>query len=306
MALTTTTTSSPRRFVRATWSATSRMRSGSATEVPPNFWTTSDTAVDATAGPRRPTNPLGVRPRAGADSEAAAGPTTVRRHAEREATAPGRGPADAPRGAATATQKVQRKRQARTLGLIIGAIVVVAGGIAIFSADDADDDDQHHRRERHHRHHRAERARPSCCPAPGASITGETPCPPADGSAERTTELRAGAADVHRPGQDLHRHPRDHRGRHRHRARRRRRARDRQQLRGPVPLPLLRRRALPPDRARLREPGRRPGRTRTRHRRAGLHDPRRAARRPGHRLRRRARSPWPTAVPRAAAASSSS
>src|SRR4029453_3203269 len=52
MALTTTTTSSPRRFVRATWSATSRMRSGAATAVPPNFCTTSDTAVDATAALR--------------------------------------------------------------------------------------------------------------------------------------------------------------------------------------------------------------------------------------------------------------
>src|SRR5207253_2280074 len=41
MALTTTTTSLPWRRVRATWSATWRMRSGSATEVPPNFWTTS-------------------------------------------------------------------------------------------------------------------------------------------------------------------------------------------------------------------------------------------------------------------------
>src|SRR3954453_18260552 len=41
IALTTTTTSLPCRRVRATWSATWRMRSGSATEVPPNFWTTS-------------------------------------------------------------------------------------------------------------------------------------------------------------------------------------------------------------------------------------------------------------------------
>ncbi len=40
MADTTTTTSLPCRRVRATWSATARMRSGSATEVPPNFWTT--------------------------------------------------------------------------------------------------------------------------------------------------------------------------------------------------------------------------------------------------------------------------
>ena len=87
----------------------------------------------------------------------------------------------------SATQKVQRKRQARTLGLIIGAIVVVAGGIAIFSADDADDDTSH-RCERQPRHHRAD-GETVVLPGPGASITGETPCPPSDGSAERTTEF---------------------------------------------------------------------------------------------------------------------
>ena len=56
MALTTTTTSSPERRVRATWSATARIRSASATEVPPNFCTTSDMGAKATgaaAGPRR-------------------------------------------------------------------------------------------------------------------------------------------------------------------------------------------------------------------------------------------------------------
>ena len=40
MALTTTTTSLPARRVRATWSATARIRSASPTEVPPNFCTT--------------------------------------------------------------------------------------------------------------------------------------------------------------------------------------------------------------------------------------------------------------------------
>ena len=47
MALTTTTTSSPWRRVRATWSATARIRSASPTEVPPNFWTTRDMAQNA-------------------------------------------------------------------------------------------------------------------------------------------------------------------------------------------------------------------------------------------------------------------
>src|SRR5450756_1460684 len=49
MALTTTTTSSSARRLRATWSATARIRSVSATEVPPNFCTTRDMAAQATA-----------------------------------------------------------------------------------------------------------------------------------------------------------------------------------------------------------------------------------------------------------------
>ena len=50
MAETTTTTSSPPRRVATTCSATARMRSGSATEEPPNFWTTRPTGNDGTSG----------------------------------------------------------------------------------------------------------------------------------------------------------------------------------------------------------------------------------------------------------------
>ncbi len=50
MAETTTTTSSPARRVRTMCSATARMRSGSATEVPPNFCTSKPTTGDSTGG----------------------------------------------------------------------------------------------------------------------------------------------------------------------------------------------------------------------------------------------------------------
>jgi peptidyl-prolyl cis-trans isomerase B (cyclophilin B) len=95
-----------------------------------------------------------------------------------------------------ATQKVQRKRQFKTLGIILGAVLVVAGLFAIFSADDADvdtagdgttttaaDDSTSTT---------ASDTTPGVevvLPGAGASITGETPCPPADGSAERTTSF---------------------------------------------------------------------------------------------------------------------
>ncbi|MFL6206506.1 MAG: peptidylprolyl isomerase [Acidimicrobiales bacterium] len=85
-----------------------------------------------------------------------------------------------------ATQKVQRKRNFRALALIIGAIVLVAAGIALFSADDADEDTS-----------TADGSSTTAATGPenvvlpgaGASITGKTPCPPADGSAKRTTSF---------------------------------------------------------------------------------------------------------------------
>ena len=87
------------------------------------------------------------------------------------------------------TQKSQRKRQARSLGLLIGGLLVVAAAIAILSADDADDEVSTDT---------TAVTEPGdttttvstpevVLPGEGASITGETPCPPADGTAERTT-----------------------------------------------------------------------------------------------------------------------
>jgi cyclophilin family peptidyl-prolyl cis-trans isomerase len=83
------------------------------------------------------------------------------------------------------TQKSQRKRQARTLGLIIGGIVVVAGAIALFSADDADEASTSDTSSTTD----TTLSETVVLPGAGASITGETPCPPADGSAERTTSF---------------------------------------------------------------------------------------------------------------------
>ena len=138
--------------------------------------------------------------------------------------------------------------------------------------------------------------RPSPLPAPGEAVNGETPCPPADGVAEPHDRLRPGAADVHRPGEDLHRDRRDHRGRHR------------RSSSTPANAPITVNNfvvlsryhyydgaALPPDRARLRQPAGDSRRARPRHRRARLHDPRRAAADP-RRLRRRARRHGATAA----------
>ena len=511
MALTTTTTSSPRRLVRATWSATSRMRSGSATDVPPNFWTTSDTAVDATAGLRRLTNRLGparrpARPtrsscsrvvglvgaqeradrpqvvapdrqdaavvvaaleddrpqvaqhrlglghrsggrrgraragpgprppspsvllaeqhahrhvverrpgRAGAagsgcgsparrrptaealqrppdsrstsssdrprirrterrrcpprsrswarwrpspsavmrspsamarsllngrragwpaaiagparqavlmirgmapDRPACAGrPTRRRVEGPHYCSPPCRARSDSARTRAgcmrleeqrTATQKVQRKRQARTLGLIIG------GGRGRGRRHRHLQRRRRRRRrtrptDRHHRHHQP--TAPSCCPATGAPSPARRRARPPTASAERTTTFEQAPPMLHRPRRRPTPPPsRPPRATSSSSSTPTSAPEDREQLRGAVPLPLLRRRAVPPDHPRLRRtrpatpsgPRRAPAAPATRSRTS--------CRPTGHRLRRRARSPWPTAGRTATAASSSS
>lgn len=78
-----------------------------------------------------------------------------------------------------ATQRVQRKRQFKGLGLILGGIVVVAGAIAIFSADEAEVDT-------------SGTTTPGTAPGGGDPVIGTTPCPPADGAEERTTTFESG------------------------------------------------------------------------------------------------------------------
>ena len=81
-----------------------------------------------------------------------------------------------------ATQKVQRKRQFRGIAIILIVIVAIAGVIAIFSADDADDVDT-----------AADgTSTTTTAPPAGDPAIGTTPCPPAEGTAERTTTFESG------------------------------------------------------------------------------------------------------------------
>jgi cyclophilin family peptidyl-prolyl cis-trans isomerase len=82
-----------------------------------------------------------------------------------------------------ATQKVQRKRQFRTLGIIIAAVLAVAGLVAIFSADDADDVDTAGD---------ASTTTTASEDGGGGPAIGTTPCPPMDGAEERTTTFESG------------------------------------------------------------------------------------------------------------------
>jgi cyclophilin family peptidyl-prolyl cis-trans isomerase len=86
-----------------------------------------------------------------------------------------------------ATQKDQRRRQLRYLGFILGGIVVIAGAISIFSADDADEPTDTAGESTTTSTTVVDDSVEVVLPEPGASITGETPCPAADGAAERTT-----------------------------------------------------------------------------------------------------------------------
>ena len=204
----------------------------------------------------------------------------------------------------TATQKVQRKRQARTLGLIIGARRASWPAASRSSApttpttasttDTSDTTDT------------TSGSETVVLPGAGASITGETPCPPADGSAERTTSFEQAPPMCIDPAKTYTATLETTEGDI---------VIELDAANAPetvnnfvvlVPLPLLRQRAVPPHRPGLREPGRRPRGPHARHRWPRLHDPRRAARPTRPPPTRPAPSPWRTAVPRAAAASSSS
>lgn len=86
-----------------------------------------------------------------------------------------------------ATKRQQRNRSLRGFGVVLALVAVVALAISIFSGDDGDDDVATDTTST------TEGTTPSTIavtyPGPGAAITGETPCPPADGSVERTTRF---------------------------------------------------------------------------------------------------------------------
>jgi cyclophilin family peptidyl-prolyl cis-trans isomerase len=91
-------------------------------------------------------------------------------------------------------QRSQRRRNLRSVGLLLGAIVIAAGAIAILTGGDDDDDVSTEGSttttlaDGETTTTAAEGAPVEIVlPGAGASISGETPCPEADGSSERTT-----------------------------------------------------------------------------------------------------------------------
>lgn len=91
---------------------------------------------------------------------------------------------------ATAAKRRQRNRQIATLGIIVALIAVAALLISVLSGDDGDDPVEAGA-DTSTSTSVAEDGEPIevTYPGPGAAVTGETPCPPADGSAERTTSF---------------------------------------------------------------------------------------------------------------------
>lgn len=95
------------------------------------------------------------------------------------------------------TQRQQRKRQGRTLVLILVGLLAVAGLISLLSGGDDDspvtsgDTDATDEATDEGATDDATGDAPVeiVLPEAGAAITGETPCPPADGTAERTTSF---------------------------------------------------------------------------------------------------------------------
>jgi cyclophilin family peptidyl-prolyl cis-trans isomerase len=88
------------------------------------------------------------------------------------------------------SQRGQRKRTLRNLGFLLGGVLVIAGGIAILSGDDATDTDTTGTTTPgDSTSSTVPVAAEIVLPGAGAKITGDTPCPAADGSATRTTDF---------------------------------------------------------------------------------------------------------------------
>lgn len=86
------------------------------------------------------------------------------------------------------SKKQQRNRSLRGFGIVLALVAVAAIAISVLSGDDGDDEVATDASTT-----TVAGDTPSTIvveyPGPGAAITGETPCPPADGSAERTTSF---------------------------------------------------------------------------------------------------------------------
>ena len=175
------------------------------------------------------------------------------------------------------SKKQQRNRSIRGFGIVLALVAVAAVAIAVFTGG-GDDDKVTAGSTTSTVPGEAVKV---AYPGPGAKVTGDTPCPAADGSSKRTTSFEKAPPTCIKDGKTYTATPRDFGGRHHGRARLDGCSDRRQQLRGAGPLPLLRRRALPSDHRRLRRPvGHAGGPGVRRHRdHAGLHDSRRASRR---------------------------
>ena len=117
IAETTTTTSSPARRVRTMWSATARMRSGSATDVPPNFCTSR--AHDRRLYRGRPPSSVRSCRRDSPSVDSAAVPKATKRERQRQNR-------DARAGDAGGREAPKRWiRTGRNLGLLLVPLVII-------------------------------------------------------------------------------------------------------------------------------------------------------------------------------------
>ena len=245
---------SPRWRQRATWEATSPMRSGSDTEVPPNFWTSSATTPRVQgipSVPKRDGPPGSSRPFASRSEDRGIG--TVARHgnqrgeaspsASQRAKAAGKEARTRP-GASASDPRGHRRRGRRRHRLCGNS-----------SAGRRRLEPRRRRPDRPTLTHRDTQRHRTGDGVPATRYVARVP--------DRRTDPRNGCSTFDGPPPDVHR---SHKTYSANSTRPKavspltldadNRTRDGQQLRGAGPLPLLRRRPVPPGRSGLRHPGR--------------------------------------------------
>jgi cyclophilin family peptidyl-prolyl cis-trans isomerase len=165
------------------------MRSGSATEVPPNFWTRSATGGNGTSGAEVALNPDRSESQCGGADWVRSGAvgTNAEKHARQKER---RGRVDEARR--QVEQQARRRRTMTIVGGVIAVLVVIGVVVAFTRGDDTEEtasDDTPTTTASEATSTSMAPAVELPAPPPGITLTEDTECPPAEGAEERVQKF---------------------------------------------------------------------------------------------------------------------